>query len=78
MGKQMSVRELRAALSRIEHELAEHGEIELTRNGDVVARVTVPGNSDRRAYRDNPGFRETVTKPIESITDMLDDVRGSE
>ena len=77
MGKQMSVRELRAALPRIEHELAEHGEIELTRNGDVVARVTLPKAPDGRAYRDNAEFRDTVTKPTASIAEMLDDIRGS-
>jgi antitoxin (DNA-binding transcriptional repressor) of toxin-antitoxin stability system len=41
----LSIREMRAALPRIEQLLAEAGEVLITRNGKPVARVlpTVPG-----------------------------------
>lgn len=76
MGKQMSMRELRAALSKIEHELAEHGEIELTRNGAVVARLVPESTQTRPRYTGNTAFRQTISRPKVSIEEMLDDIRG--
>jgi len=76
MGKQMSVRELRAALSRIEHELAEHGEIELTRNGDAIAVVTQKPDKPK-AFAGRRELREQLPEwPAGTIKELLGDARG--
>lgn len=53
--RSISVREMRAALPRLEQLLAEEGEVVITRNGKPVARVlpsvpagTIPSRADLR------------------------------
>ncbi|MEM7765890.1 MAG: hypothetical protein AAF253_00200 [Pseudomonadota bacterium] len=81
MGKQMSIRELRAALSKIEQDLVEHGEITLTRNGKPIARIQPPAAAPKiRAHRDLSALREQVSRELAesgaSIQDALEWVRG--
>lgn len=76
MGKQMSMRELRAALSKIEHELAEHGEIELTRNGKVVAVIANAG-LENAPFKGREALRRQLPEWPEGTTrELLSDTRG--
>jgi antitoxin (DNA-binding transcriptional repressor) of toxin-antitoxin stability system len=54
--RSISVREMRAALPRLEQLLAEEGEVTITRNGELVARLLptrshlpIPSHADLRS-----------------------------
>lgn len=76
MTRQMSIREFRAALARIEQELSESGEIVLTRNGRPVARISGVLSEQLPRYRENSAFRRTISKPKRPISEILEEARG--
>jgi len=77
MGKQMSIRELRAALTVIESELVEHGEITLTRNGKPIAKISAADLPQaERIVPDLTELRRKTPLTKTSTAELLDEIRG--
>ncbi|MEM1086521.1 MAG: hypothetical protein AAGH90_02235 [Pseudomonadota bacterium] len=79
MGKQMSIRELRAALTDLEQHLNEHGEIILTRHGKEIARIGGPVFKAKPKLKDaselHDILRVSMPEGFNSL-DVLNEIRG--
>lgn len=77
MGKQMSIRELRAALTDLEQHLNEHGEIILTRHGKEIARVRGPGIKTKPKLQDLSEHRAKLRESLPKDVDWQEILRES-
>lgn len=79
MGKHMSIRELRAALTDLEQHLNEHGEIILTRHGKEIARIGAPVELSKPKVHDMSELHAKLRKSLPKDVDwqaLLRDSRG--